>query len=488
MNVIYGIVTHAGVALTAGLVYRFLGDEFGVFALVLTSAASFHLLDDSLGAFVVTTMSRKRRTDADTESAATINGLLGAITRTYAIGSVLFGLGLGVGLSLLLSQREDAYVLGFWGMCCLCGFSGVTFFAKLLEGREEYLRLRICQAVLALMRVSGVVILLTSQLRDVSELLAWYVCCSFLLATSLAVLLHRRAPGVLRQLVSSPAPGSYRKIFSFCRPLLLAKGAAVASYRLDLWIVQGLAGAGATATYAMAEAVARVAGQTLEVVKTVVLPVSVKSWRNDDRSWIHMFVVGTSKASVLVAGGACICLWAALDPVLLVWFGNIPEGARTTAQLLLLFTVLTAFRSSGQSILAGQHLFQHLERHFLVASVLNVAVSLAATWAWGVWGAAFGTAVAGIYLLLRNITAVERALQIDLGTLARSTVLPGFLCLLLAWGAATVATAPTTPTLQAITRGGVAAMVFVTFFWLVLLDASERRWLVREFRRKGDRS
>lgn len=485
INGLHGIVTHVCAAVAAGLLYRALGDDFGVFALITGSAIGLNFFDDSLGAFVVTSISRRRRSSSgsDVDNPAEEEHLranLAASQQAYLIGSCAFALLLAAGLGGLYMARPDVGALMVLGAFTLCAFSLASFFGKFLEGNEEFLRLRCGQSSIALVRLAGFVLLITTT-RDATlhTFLGWFAATYLLQAGLLAALASRSGSARLARISLRTSSRSRRELYVFCRPLLLAKFAAVASYRLDLWIVQGIAGAGATAAYAVAEAIGRFATQTLEVVKGVVLPVSVRTWKDSGSAWNRAFLVRASKASVLFTGGACVCLYGGLDSIASLWFGNVSDETRWAARLLLLFTVLTAFRSVAQSILVGQRLFHHLERHFLIAAAINVATSVTAVWFVGAWGAALGTAVAGIYLLLANLIVVERTLTLPSGTLAASIVVPGLLTASAAVVTAQLVPLPGAPMAAALLQAGLAGSVFALLFWWALLDADERRWLTK---------
>lgn len=486
---LHGLVSLTTNTVAAGLLYRTLGNEFGVFALVAGGAIALNVLDDSLGSYVVTAVSRESKANgaqhlgdstpgaALDSSAIPLRAQLKAATRAMGIGAGVCASVFGLALWLAYAAHPDRPLLAALGAATLFVASFGTLAAKICEGDERFTALRTAQSTCALARLGVVVSLFIADYSTVGPYLMGYflsyVVQLMIVATLARTTLIRLSPRRTDRHTSS-TPG----LAAFCRPLWIAKAASTVSYRLDLWLVQILVGTGGTAAYALAEAVARLATQTLEILKGVVLPASVRRWSHDPAA-NGAFLVTVSKASVILTVGACVVLFAGLDAALLAWFGSVSPTSRCAAQLLLVFTALTSFRSVAQSILVGQHEFHRLEGSFVTAALLNAGVSVLAVWHWGAWGAALGTAIAGTYLLMANVTIAERTFAIRTGTLTRQLILPGL-------GAAVAAIAATHVLFEAssspkagLTRAAFAGATFVGLATCWLLDRNERRWLVQ---------
>lgn len=489
-NVLHGAVTALATVFTAALLFRAVGSDFGVLMLVIASMQRFNLVDDSLGSFLVTALSRRRRgagepgreEGGDEGREADEERQIGTALVLYGLSAVVFAAGLGGGLRLLLGERADVGLLSLLGALGLLLATSADLAARLLEGNEDYVRLRLCQSGMALLRLLAVALVARRAVSSPAAYVAIYLGSSLALAAALALLSRRRSTVRPLRLARRARRRCVGPIVRFVRPLLLAKGASVLSYRLDLWIVQALAGNAASSAYAMAVAVASLAAQGLEVFK-MLLPVSVRDWRAGDPAWVRRFVVRSSKASVYLVGGACVAGIAAAEPLLAVWFGEAPRVAVVATQLLLLFYASTAFRSPLQVILIGQHAFGRLERNFLLAAALNIALSLAATAAFGGWGAALGTAVAGVFLLLANLAAGGRALGLPPGSLTGRLLVGGALCCAVAAVAGNLLPAAASSWGTLAIRGAGAALAFTLAFAALVLDPEERSWLWRRIRR-----
>ncbi|MGE3163416.1 MAG: lipopolysaccharide biosynthesis protein [Planctomycetota bacterium] len=489
---LHGVLAVSCSAIGAGLLYRCLGTEFGVYALVTGGALTLNLFDDSIGAFVVTAVSRARRGDAtlakepSSSGHARFDGLgaeLTAALRAQVLGTGVLAIVFGSALGWLYAEHPLGTTIAVLGAFGSSVASGATFAAKILEGEERFVRLRLAQSACSMARLGVVAALVASGARDVTTFLAGFAV-SYLAQLVVILVLARRTLSAWVWLRRVDRSTSAFDLFTFCRPLLVAKAAAVVSYRLDLWMIQALAGASATAAYALAEAVARLATQSLEVIKGVVLPVSVRRWHHD-AAVNETFLLRATKASIGLTMGTCVCLFAALDPLLLTWFGAAPTTARVAAQLLLVFSALTSVRAVAQSILVGQSEFHRLAGHFVRAACLNAAVSFVAIEWWGAWGGALGTAVAGAYLLRANVGVAERTLRLAAGTFDRRLLAPS-----LAAAAAAVLVprcllpAPTTA-IEGLAHGTLAGCIFVGLSWCWLLDRSERCWILRRGNREA---
>lgn len=469
LNVAHGVVTALAAALTAGLLYRRLGVDFGILALVTGGMLRLNLVDDSLGTYVVTAI-------AGGEAAAARR--LAMAAQLYLVLAVGFATVFGLGVALLLHARPDVATLACLAALGLLLATLCNLLSKVLEGNEEYLALRLAQSSLALLRLATVAALFIAGVEALEPYVLLYVVSYAALGALLAVLVRSRGgvalpAGWWRR---RPAAEERGEVGRFLRPLLVAKGASIVSYRLDLWVVQALVGSAATAAYAMAEALAGLAAQSLEVLKAL-LPVSVRDWRRD-AAWVRRLALGSTKISLLLVGGLCAVGIATAEPVLRLWFGEVPATALTAARLLLLFYALTSFRSTLQILLAGQGMFDRFERQFLIAAGLNAGLSLAATWAFGGWGAALGTVLSGVYLLVANLRAAERALRLEPALLARRVVAPGLVCLGLAAAVAAWPAGPSlasAPLLDLVLRGALSAVVFLAGFWFLVLTPAERQ-------------
>lgn len=476
-NALHGLLAAACNVAVAALLYRRLGVEFGVAALVTNGMVQLNLLEEGVGTFLVTGMSIRRRIEVGAMRPADPDGGMSAAVAAYLVGALLHGLAFGLALRLLLATRPEAALLGLLGGLGLSANCVANLGSKVMEGREDYLFLRSVQSGVNLLRVGGVAALAAREVRSLPGYLLWFALTLLLLAAAL-VWAGFRDP----ETRSAASPLRARRqdflaLACYARPLLLTKGAALLSYRLDLWIVQTLAGGAASTACAMADAVVSLATKAIEVFRSGLLPVSVRSWRGDDRAWVRAFVLGASKASTVLVGLGCVVLSAALEPLLRLWFGVAPPTALAAASLLLFFTATTAFRTSVQVILAGQGQFWRLEAHFLVAGLLNLGCSLVATALLGGWGAALGTALAGLYLLQANLRAAEQALALERGTFARHVVAPGLAALAAGVVAGHLAIGSSAPWIGALVQGGAAAAAFGLVAWFLLLDASERRWV-----------
>jgi O-antigen/teichoic acid export membrane protein len=477
-NALHGLVAAACGIVIAGLMFRRLGTEYGIAALVTNGMIQLNLFEEGVGTFVVTEVSRQVRGVTGAGWSDEELRRLGAAMSTYLLGTVALAPVFGGAVWWLLAGRPDAVVLGLCGGVGLAAICLASLITKLLEGREDYVLLRLSQSGVNFLRVAGVVVLFVLESRSIVAYVAWFVLTYVLLALVVARHAYDLIPGGLLRAARSAGPQDYRRMGRYARPLMLAKGAAVVSYRLDLWIVQTLAGPVASTAYAMADALSSLAVRAIDAFRAGLLPVSVSSWREDDRGWVRDFALRTSKASVMLVGSVCVAMAAALDPLLVLWFGEAPPTALISARLLLLFVALTAFRSALQAILAGQHQFDRLQAHFLIAALLNFMISVTATAAWGGWGAALGTALAGVYLLAASLHAASHALQLPQGLLARRLVLPGLFALACGIAAGGLAHFGGPTWMQAMTRGFVAAGTFAAVAWRQLLAADERAWVL----------
>lgn len=465
---LHGLVSAATGLLISATAYRVLAIDFGAYALVAGGMVRFNLLEDSLGQFLVTAGARRRR-DGTTAVTAELAAAL-----SVAAASLLLLAGLvAAGVAALYAGRGDQAVLAALAGGGLIASGLASAAGRLLEGEEDYARLRALQSGAALLRLGGVVALAALGVATVVSLLALQVASHGLLASACGALAWRRLGA------STPwrlERGALASVWRFVRPLLTAKGVAILSYRLDLWIVQALWGPAATAAYAVAETIGNLLNQVLEVFK-VLLPVTVRYWRDQDPASNRRLVLGASKACLLVVGGVCVVLLAALEPLLVFGFGSVSADAVAATRLLIGFAALTSLRSAVQTVLVARGRFGSVERAFVGGGLVNVGATVLAT-TWFPWGPALGTVAAGVVLLALVVPRAEAALALPGLRLQRDLVWPGLLSLT---AGALCATLP----LDAPLRASCALAAFVAAHALLVLEASDRTWLRERVRELG---
>jgi O-antigen/teichoic acid export membrane protein len=470
LNAGYGALSAAVTLVTAGLLYRALGVEYGLLALVTGGMLRLNLVDDSLGAYVVKSLAERHRVPGAAARVA-------VAVRLYLLLAAAFALVFAVALAVLLRERPEVWALAAAGGGGLLLATLGSLAARVLEGREAYATLRLHQSFVLVLRLAVLAVLFRGGADSLLLYVLVFAAGYGLLWGVLLVSLRRsgfrwplRAPGWREEL---------RPLARFLRPLLVAKSASVVSYRLDLWIVQVFAGTAATAAYAMAEALAGFAAQALEILKAL-LPVSVRDWR-DDPAWVRRLVVTSTQLSAFVGAGLCAVALAAAEPLLAVWFGEAPPLAVLASRLLLVFYALTSFRSAAQTLLLGQGAFDRLERPFLTAAVLNLTISVTATALLGPWGAALGTLLSGVYLLFANLRQAEEAFGLGRHELLRGVAAPGSVVLAVAvlaahWGGEALAATSggPGPVAELLLRATLAGALFAALFWFGVLDREER--------------
>lgn len=476
-NTLHGLLAAGCGVVIAGLMFRRLGAEYGVAALVINGMVQLNLFEEGVGTFVVTHVSRQRREESQNIWTEERLRGLGAAVSTYLVGSLALALIVGIALWLLFAPRHDAALLGLYGGMGLGLVCIANLMAKMLEGREDYVLLRAVQTAVNVLRVLGVTVLYLIGSHSITDYVLWFVLTSGIMVSVMGYHLPGRTPDGLLRATRRAGLQEYKDLARYARPLLVAKGASVVSYRLDLWIVQVVAGSTASTAYAMADALVGFATRAIDAFRTGLLPVSVQSWRHDDPVWIRTFVLRASKASVVLVGAVSVGMVAALEPLLLLWFGEAPVPTLLAARLLLLFVALTAFRSAVQAILAGQNQFHRMQIHFVLAAFINFVFSLAATVQWGAWGPALGTAVGGCYLLWASLGTAERTLELPQGILLRNLLRPGLLALVCGATAGSLLQFGGPNWLQIVGKGFVAVSTFGVIAWFSLLATEERVWV-----------
>jgi O-antigen/teichoic acid export membrane protein len=487
----HGLVSIAALTIMARVLFRHLGVEFGVFTLVTGSMLRLNLLEESVGSYLVTTVSGTRRPGAS-QPAEESPGLdprarIGAAVATALGAALLTATGLSVALYLLLGTRPDAIAIATLAGAGLLAAALASIGTRVLEGCEAYLTLRTIQLLGAILLLAAT-LWLVDRGAGLEQLVLLHLCYHAARAVVMIAFARARSSLALLGCLFCWRRAAFADLGAFVRPLLTARLVAVISYRLDLWFVQIIAGPAASAAYAVAETIGNVLLHSLELFK-VLLPVSVRDWREDEQ-WIRGFVIGTTKVSMFVAGSACLASWAALDVILLGWFGTSSELTYIASGLLILFAASTTMRSVPQVILIGQQKFSVLQSTFIWAGSINVVCSLAATLAFGGWGPALGTAIAGGFLLLSVHPRSEGALGLATGSLRRGVLLPGVavfsICAALGasrWSLLLWATAALW--WRTLAELGVLQLVFAALFFAFVLTKDERQWLRGRLRRGG---
>lgn len=470
-NTVHGAIVTTVIIIINGVLFRHLGVSFGPFTLVWASMVRFDFFEDSLGSFIVRSVASLRSPDKITDTHEDRAKDVGAATALYALLALISAAILFVALLLVLHDqpwRIQGAALGAVGLTISMVARPLS---KALEGREAYVTLRTVQSGAALLSLLLVGLVVAWGGDLVVSLLVAVVAVQVVTASVMAALLSRTLS--LRSFL--PPADTVRRwsyIISFIRPLLLAKASAIASYRLDLWIVQGFVGPAGTALYAVGETVASLAAQTIEVFKAI-LPVSVRD-ASRGPEWLRGFMIGTTKMTASVVGLVVVLLLVSTGPVIQIWFGSVSETSVWVARVLLCFYALTGFRSSAQTILVGRDQFHRLEKPFLVAGAVNIIASLFLTLVFGTVGPALGTLIAGVILLLTNILISESELGIARWSMIRQVVLPGLLSLSVAVAAGLVIPPLESPLIEIAVRSAVSLIAFLSTGWYVVLSSSDR--------------
>lgn len=274
----------------------------------------------------------------------------------------------------------------------------------------------------------------------------------------------------------------FKTLFTFGKPLAIAKLFTMLSYRGDAILLGIFATVMAVADYQVANQIWSAAVGGLAALTVALFPAVAQRAATGSAGFRTVFV----KASrITLAVALCVATLAvyAKDFVIVRWVGPQYAGA-SLLTLLFMIQIVVAYHQgvSGQLVL-GIDKHQPVGRYEAIGAAVNLVVSLALIRRYGAAGLLAGAIVKSLIVMPLYTRLALRAVGMSAAAYLRETVWPVWRF----FGAALIAVMTiraATPWPMATTAGFLAEMALLSgtmgvLLWVMVLSADDRRQLLR---------
>jgi O-antigen/teichoic acid export membrane protein len=317
-----------------------------------------------------------------------------------------------------------------------------------------------------------------------AELLAGLLVASLAGSALAFVILHARHPEI-RIALGLARRTTLRATAQPAALFFLMQIAALVVTGTDNVIISVFLGVGQVAPYAVAFQLWSLALAVLWAGTDALLPFFTRWDVRDEQDRLRHAYFAATRYSFAGAALAAIVLWALGDDIVRLWVGGalqVPPGVLATFAAMLL---TAAPIHTAALVLTGLGRHRPAALGGAAEAALNLALSLALVRPLGVLGVALGTLCSGA---LTNAwvapRAAARAVGASISSYARRSLLPALVPAVAAGALAAVLRSGLPPSPGVLlARLGAIALIFGATFWLVSLDAAERREVVGLLRR-----
>ncbi|MEK6769483.1 MAG: oligosaccharide flippase family protein [Gemmatimonadota bacterium] len=410
---------------------------------------------------------------------------LNAFVSTYLVAFLAVGVvGLAIGLAatpllarwMVVPEELRAaiapawrLVLGGWAIGLAAGL-----FQSLLTGLGEVQLANLANSARTALNLAVAAAVLGAGGR-LSDLLVGLIAATLVSSLALYVLVRRRHPGITLSFAHARF-GTLRVTLKPTAYYFLMQLAAVVVMGTDNIVIGVFLGVERVAAYAVAFQLWAIMLAVLWSGGDVLLPFFARwSARSEAETLRRAFLKSTKYAfagSVLAA----IVLTAYGQRLILWWVGPALVVDRRVLWVFAFMLLIATPIHTAALVLAGMGRHRAPAVGGAVEAALNIVLSLLLVRPLGVLGVALGTAISGV---LTNAWIAPRAagaeLEIGLGEYLRGTLGPALAPGLLAGAVAMIAGQRAAGGAGVVVAMAAVAVVFVVAFWMVGLDAEERR-------------
>ena len=247
----------------------------------------------------------------------------------------------------------------------------------------------------ALLRASGFVWLLRHGYGIVS-LALWEFLAALVVGIGLSLLCAHSYPE-LRLSLHRPEKEIVRKVWGYGIHISLITLAAVFIYHTDNIVVGLFAGSAAVTFYAIAGNLVASSAEAVAAVSATFTPMASGFQAEDKFEHLRRLLIQGTRASLMVGLPICLALFVRGHTFIALWMGH--EYAPVSGvilQILLVNRILTTANMSGCSIAYGMEKQRPIVAWALVEALANLALSVLLVRRIGIYGVAWGTAIAGV--------------------------------------------------------------------------------------------
>jgi O-antigen/teichoic acid export membrane protein len=396
------------VAMFAGMVVPFFLSPFtvhhlgnvmyGVWVLVVSSVAYFHLLDLGLRSAITTFVSKSHALGRHEESQRVVStavwiriGISAVILLLAAVIAILFPhvftlptkLWIAVRMAILLTTVSIAFTLA----------SGVP--GAVLAALHRYDLLSLANLLRTLFRAGGFVILLQRG-KGIVALAAWEVAVAVLTCALMTALCSRVFSG-LKDAFRRPERSMVRKLWSYSAyAFLVTIAGAIVNY-LDNGVVGIFLSPVAVTFYAIAGNLILYSREAIAAMSNTFVPVASGFKAGGKTEQLQRLLFRGTQASLLLSLPISIVLFVRGRTFIGLWMG--PEYAEisgTLLQILLLNQILTVANLTSSGIAYGMEKHRPLAMWALIEAFCNLSLSVLLVRKMGLVGVAWGTSIAGL--------------------------------------------------------------------------------------------
>jgi O-antigen/teichoic acid export membrane protein len=407
---------------------------YGVWILVISSVSYFYLLDLGLRNAVSTFVSKSHTLGAHDESHRVVSAavwlrlgisalvlVLAALVALWFphVFSIPFELIRTARLALLLSALSIAGVLA----------SGVP--AAVLAAVHRYDLLSGVTLFRTAFRTAGIVVLLNKG-HGIAALAAWELASTVVMGLAYTAMCVWMLPE-LRRGLHRPEPEMIRKLWGYSAyAFLITIGGAIINYT-DNGVVGLFLSPGAVTFYTIAASLILYSREVISTMSNMFVPVASGFEAEGKTEQLRNLLMRGTQASLLLSLPVSVVLFVRGRTFIGLWMGpqyGLVSG--TLLQILLINQVLTVANLTSCGIVYGMAKHRPLAAWALFEACTNLVLSVILVQKIGIYGVAWGTAIAGV---ICNLVFWPRYVSKLLQLPVRSYLMK-------AWGYAALAAAP----------------------------------------------
>lgn len=407
---------------------------YGLWILVISSVSYFHLLDLGLRNAITTFVSKSRTLGLHEESQRVVStavwlrlGISSLIAVLATLVAVWFPILFSIPQALVRDARL-AIVLSALSLAVGL-ISGVP--AAVLAAVHRYDLLSAATLLRTAFRTAGFVVLLERG-HGIVALASWELASAMLMVLTHTAMCVSIVPE-LRSVIRRPEPEMIRKLWGYSAyAFLITIGGALINYT-DNGIIGLFLSPGAVTFYAIAANLILYSREVISTMSNMFVPVASSFEAGGRIEQLRQLLVRGTQASLLLSLPISIVLFIRGRTFIGLWMG--PEyGAisGTVLQILLLNQVLTVANLTSAGIVYGMAKHRPLVAWAAFEAASNVLLSVFLVKRMGIYGVAWGTAIAGV---ICNLVFWPRYIS-------RVLKLPLWSYLWKAWGYAVMAAVP----------------------------------------------
>ncbi len=376
-----------------------LGNElYGIWVLVVSSVAYFQLLDLGLRSAITTFISKSRMLELHEESRRVVStavwlriGLSVLIVLLAGVVALLFPRVFSIAAELQ-DRARLAIMLTALSLAINLA-SGVP--SAVLAAQHRYDLLSLVNLLRTFFRAAGFVFLLRSGYGIVA-LAMWELAAAILMSIACTVLCAWTFPE-LRHFFRRPEREMMGTLWNYSAYVFLITIAGAIINYMDNGIVGFFLLPGAVTFYAIAGNLILSSREAVAAMSNTFVPIASGFEAGGKIQQLRRLLIRGTQASLLVSLPISIVLFVRGKTFIGLWMGpEYAEVSGTLLQILLLNQILTVANLASAGIVYGMAKHRPLAAWAMFEAIANLVLSVFLVRRLGVYGVAWGTAIAGV--------------------------------------------------------------------------------------------